>query len=99
MEHILYFPIPNKNCTDGHQIQQGIVLVMEKLFYQLIAKLGTIKSGVANSLIGSSVNKYLECTILITKNQIFMRNQIEKTLYFARTLKYKVCFMNRTLCD
>jgi len=90
MRDILHYPIPNKNCVVGDQLQQDIVHVMEKLLNQLLEKLGLNSFLVAQSLLGMSINKYLECTLLIIGNQTFMKHQIEKTLMFADTLKYKV---------
>jgi len=90
MRDILHYPIPNKNCVVGDQLQQDIVLVMEKLLNQLLEKLGKIRSLAAQSLLGMSINKYLECTLLIFGNQTFMKHQIDKTLMFAETLKCRV---------
>lgn len=95
MRQILHFPIPNKNCIDNEQIQQNIVFVMGKLFYQLIDKLDAIKYLITNTQLASSINKYMECATLITENQIFMKYQIEEILYFSNTLMYKVCFKHR----
>lgn len=72
------------------QLQQDIVLVMEKLLNQLLEKLGMIRFLVSQSLVGMSINKYLECTLLIIGNQMFMKQQIEKILMFADTLEYNV---------
>jgi len=90
MKDILNYPIPNKNCIVGNELQQDIVLVMEKCLNQLLEKLGAVKFLVAQSLLGTSINKYLECTLLITGNQMFMRDQYEKTLVFGKTLMYQV---------
>lgn len=90
MRDILHYPIPNKNCVVGDQLQQDIVLVMEKLLNQLLEKLGFVHSLVAQSLLGMSINKYLECTLLIIGNQMFVKHQIDKTMMFADILKYKV---------
>ncbi|CAI6368371.1 unnamed protein product [Macrosiphum euphorbiae] len=90
MQNILHYPIPNKNCVVGDQLQQEIVLVMEKLLNQLLEKLGKIRSLAAQSLLGMSINKYLECTLLILGNQTFMKQQIDKTSMFAETLKCRV---------
>ncbi|CAI6344719.1 unnamed protein product [Macrosiphum euphorbiae] len=90
MRDILHYPIPNKNCVVGDQLQQDIVLVMEKLLNQLLEKLGFVHSLVAQSLLGMSINKYLECTLLIIGNQMFVKHQIDRTMMFADTLKYKV---------
>ncbi|XP_025191727.1 protein Smaug homolog 2-like [Melanaphis sacchari] len=95
MRDILHFPIPNKNCVVGDQLQQDIVLVMEKLLNQLLEKLGMVRSLVAQSLLGMSINKYLECILLIIGNQTFMKQQIDKSLLFSETLKYKVHRMPR----
>ncbi|XP_060850700.1 uncharacterized protein LOC132929389 [Rhopalosiphum padi] len=95
MRDILHYPIPNKHCVVGDQLQQDIVLVMEKLLNQLLEKLGMVRSLVAQSLLGMSINKYLECVLLIIGNQTFMKQQIEKSLMFAETLKYKVHRMPR----
>ncbi|XP_060862756.1 uncharacterized protein LOC132939546 [Metopolophium dirhodum] len=90
MRDILHYPIPNKNCVVGDQLQQDIVLVMKKLLNQLLEKLGKIRSLVAQSLLGMSINKYLECTLLIIGNQTFMKQQIVQSLMFAETLKCRV---------
>lgn len=95
MRDILHYPIPNKNCVVGDQLQQDIVLVMEKLLNQLLEKLGMVRSLIAQSLLGMSINKYLECILLIIGNQTFMKQQIDKSLLFAETLKYKVQRMPR----
>lgn len=90
MKDILNYPIPNKNCVVGDELQQDIVLVMEKCLNQLLEKLGAVKFLVAQSLLGTSINKYLECTLLITGNQIFMKDQYEKIMRFDKMLKYQV---------
>ncbi|CAI6360720.1 unnamed protein product [Macrosiphum euphorbiae] len=90
MRDILHYPIPNKNCVVGDQLQQDIVLVMEKLLNQLLEKLGKIRSLAAQSLLGMSINKYLECTLLILGNQTFMKQQIDQTSMFAETLRCRV---------
>lgn len=90
MQDILHYPIPNKNCIAGDKLQQVIVVVMEKFLNQLIEKLRATKLLVAHSLLGTSINKYLECILLITKNPMFSENQVNKSEIFANTLKYKV---------
>lgn len=89
MRDILHYPIPNRNCVVGDQLQQDIVLVMEKCLNQLLEKLNASRL-ITQSLLSSSINKYLECTLLITGNQIFMKHQYERTLSFAETLKHKI---------
>lgn len=95
MQDILHYPIPNKNCVVGDQIQQDIVFIMEKYLNHLLEKLDTIRFLIAQSLLGVCINKYLECSMLIRSNQIFMKEQIDKTLCYAETLKYKVQKMHR----
>lgn len=90
MLDILHYPIPNKNCIAGSQLQETIACVMEKLLTQLLEKLSTIKFLVAQSLIGTSINKFLECTMLIIGNQTFMKEQVDKASDFAKKLKYQV---------
>ncbi|VVC25003.1 Hypothetical protein CINCED_3A010411 [Cinara cedri] len=94
LRHILNYPIPNKNCVIGDKLQQDIVCVMGKLFYQLQANICVTNCLSASNPLGYCINKYLLCTMLINENQIFMRNQIEKVLYFAESLKYKVRIMS-----
>lgn len=93
MRDILHYPIPNKNCVVGDELQQDIVLIMEKFSAQLIEKLYATRYLVSHSLLGTSVNKYLECTLLISGNQIFMKNQIDKIIFFANKLKLLVHHM------
>lgn len=95
MRDILHYPIPNKNCVVGDQIQEDIVLIMEKYLNQLLEKLSTTRILISQSLLGTSINKYLECSMLITGNQVFMKHQVERTLVFVETLKYKVNHMRR----
>ncbi|XP_026814009.1 uncharacterized protein LOC113554387 [Rhopalosiphum maidis] len=90
MRDILHYPIPNKNCVVDDQLQQDIVLVMGKLLIQLLEKLSITHYLVAQSLVGMSINKYLESILLIIGNQTFTQLQIDTTLMFAETLKYKV---------
>jgi len=90
MRDILHYPIPNKNCVVDDQLQQDIVLVMGKLLNQLLEKLSLIHYLVAQSLVGMSINKYLESIVLIIGNQTFTQLQIDTALMFAETLKYKV---------
>ncbi|XP_025209115.1 uncharacterized protein LOC112604349 [Melanaphis sacchari] len=90
MRDILHYPIPNKNCVVDDQLQQDIVLIMGKFLSQLLEKLSMTNYLVAQSLVGMSINKYLESALLITGNQIFTKQQIDTTLMFAETLKYKV---------
>jgi len=90
MRDILHYPIPNKNCVVGDQLQQDIILVMEKFLNQLIEKLIADRFLIPQSLLGTSINKYLECIVLITGNQIFMKDQYDRSMLFAETLKYTV---------
>lgn len=87
---MLHYPIPNKHCGVGVQLQQDIVLVMEKALYHLQRKLNASNSFASLRLLRSSVNGFLECTLLITKSHVFMKDQCEKILIFAETLKYSV---------
>lgn len=84
---ILHYPIPNKNCVVGDQLQQDIILIMEKSLNQILEHLYKTKFLVAQSLIGTSINKYIECTLLITNNQIFMKHQNDKIVFFGEKLK------------
>lgn len=95
MRDILHYPIPNKNIIAGNQLQQNIVLVMEKCLNQLQKQLITANSFADQRSLMPSVNKYLECTLLITKNQLFTKEQYEKTLYFSEILKHKVQQMQK----
>lgn len=95
MRDILHYPIPNKNCVVGDQLQQDIACVLEKLLNQLLEKLGAIKFLVAQSITGTTINKFLECTLLITSNQVFMREQVDKSIIFAKMLKDKVRQMQK----
>lgn len=90
MLEILHYPIPNKNCIVGDKLQQDIVLVMEKCLNQLFEKLDTVMVLDPQSLLGTSINKYLECCLLITENQIFMKDQYDKTIIYSQTLKQKI---------
>lgn len=72
------------------QLQQDIILVMRKLLYQILEELDGTRCFVAHSLLGTSINKYLECSILIKGNKTFMKDQVDKTLVFVKTLKNKV---------
>lgn len=87
---ILHYPMPNDNCVVGDELQQDIILVMEKFMNQLLEKLGAIEYFSAHSLLGASINKYLECALLIEGNQFFVKKQVEKTTNLAETLRYKV---------
>lgn len=91
---ILHYPIPNKNCIIGDQLQQDIMFIMEKYLNQLLEKLCTIKCVDAESLLCTSVNRYLECSMLITGNRVFMKHQVERTQFFSQTLKCKVLQMH-----
>lgn len=95
MRDILHFPIPNKNCVVGDQLQRDLVLIMEKCLNQLMEKLAATKFLVASSLLGTSINKFIECSFLIIGNQIFMKHQVEQIMYFSDTLKHKVNHMPR----
>lgn len=95
MQDILHYPIPNKHCVAGDQLQKTIACVMEKLFTQLLEKLGTVRLLVSHSLIGTSINKFLECTMLILGNHTFMKEQVEKTSDLAKKLKYYVRRMSK----
>lgn len=97
MQDILHYPIPNKNCVVGDQLQQDIVFIMEKYFNRLLEKLNSIRFLVAQSLLGFCINKYLECLMLIKDNQIFMKEHVEKILCFAQTLKHKIKQKHRNL--
>lgn len=90
MRDILNYPIPNKNCVVGNQLQQDIVCVMEKLLNQLLEKLSVSTTFISESLLGTSINTFLECTLLITGNQVFTKQQVDQILIFAKMLKFKV---------
>lgn len=90
MREILHYPIPNKNCFVGYQLKPELVCVMEKLFNQLMGKLHMINYFVAQSLLGTSINTFLECTLLIISNKVFTKPVVEKMLRFSENLKYKV---------
>lgn len=90
MKDILHYPIPNKNCVIGNQLQEDIVHIMKKSLSQLLGKLTASRSLLITSLLGTSINKYLECTLLISENQIFTKNQVDFILFFAETLKLNV---------
>jgi len=94
MQDILHYPIPNNNCVDNDQLQQDIILVMEMCLNQLLEKC-EISFMISERVLIRSINKYFECTLLITKNQIFMKDQYDKTLSFIKTLKLKVLQMQR----
>lgn len=95
MRDILHYPIPNKNCVADDKLQQYIVLVMEKSLNLLLENLHSTGQLFAQSLLGTSINKYLECTMLIANNQTFMEEQIDQTLAFASKLKNRVQQMPR----
>lgn len=90
MREILHYPIPNKNCFVGSQLQHDLVCVMEKLLYQLLEKLNMVDYLVAQSLLGSSINTFLECTLLITSNKVFTKPLVNIVLSLCESLKYKV---------
>lgn len=93
MQDILHYPIPNRHCAVGDDVQRNIILVMEKSLNVLQRKIYKTKQLTAQSLLGFSIKKYLECTLLIGSNRVFMKDQIVKTLVFAHNLKemaYKV---------
>lgn len=96
MREILRYPIPNENCFVGFQLQEYLVCVMVKLFYQLLEKLNMINYLVAQSLLGTSINTFLECILLITSNKIFTKPLIENVLRLSEHLKYKVHQMTIT---
>lgn len=93
---ILHYPIPNKYCFVGNQLQLDIVSVMEKLYNQLFEKLNMTRTLAPQSLLGNSINRFLECTMLIIGNQLFTKQQVYKTSVFAKKLKYKVFKMPTT---
>lgn len=95
MRDILHYPLPNKHCVAGHELQEDIILVMEKSLNLLLEKLDKTKELVAQSLLGTSINKYLECIVLIGSNQTFLKEQIDRTAIFDSTLKNKVYKMPR----
>lgn len=77
MKEILHYPIPNKRCVVGDQLQQTLIFVMEKLLIQLLEEFSKIQFLVTQSLIGSSVTKFFECTMLIIGNQTFLKQQLD----------------------
>lgn len=97
MWDILHYPIPNKNCVVGDQLQQDIVFIMEKSLNQVLEKLVATRSFVAQSLLGTTINTFLECALLILENQTFLRQQIDKITMLAETLKFKVNQVSRNL--
>lgn len=97
MYDILHYPIPNKNCLDDDQLQLDIVFIMEKSLNQLLEKLHANRVLVSLSLLGTSINKYLECSILIMGNEMFTSQQINKIRFFADTLKYKIYCMHKNI--
>ncbi|XP_025193421.1 uncharacterized protein LOC112593272 [Melanaphis sacchari] len=87
---ILFSPIPNKNCMIDDKLQEDIILIMQKLLYQLYDKISGKGKYFIHSQFGMSINKYLRCTFLISMNEAFTNNQVEKTIIFAEMLKNKV---------
>jgi len=63
---------------------------MEKFLNLLLEKLNGVRCLIAPSLLENSINKYLECSILVTSNQMFVEEQIDKMKTFSKTLKFKV---------
>lgn len=92
---ILHYPIPNKNCIVGDKLQQDIVLVMEKCLNQLFEKIDIVNIVPTQSLLCTSINKYFECCVLITGNQIFMKDQYDKTMNYSQALKQKIRQMSK----
>jgi len=92
IHNILVCPIPNKNCIIGnqHQLQQDIMLIMKKSLHQLYNKISAKRKLLIYGLLEMSVNKYLKCTSLISRNLAFTNNQVEETIIFAEMLKNKV---------
>ncbi|XP_050537935.1 uncharacterized protein LOC126903641 [Daktulosphaira vitifoliae] len=90
MRDILHYPIPNKNCVVGEEIQEDIILVMEKMLNCLLETLRFTKTLISQSLTGTSINKYLECCLLISSNATFKGSQVEKINFFSKSLKTKV---------
>ncbi|XP_050419786.1 uncharacterized protein LOC126832834 [Adelges cooleyi] len=90
MRDILHYPVPNKNCVVGDELQRDIVHVMEKILHLLVVTLRAMKTLNGHSLAGTSINKYLECCMLISGNSTFMADQVEKITVFSKLLKNKV---------
>lgn len=92
VQNLLICPIPNKNCTGNNgQLQQDIMLIMKKSFYQLHVQISVKKKVFINSpLAMSTFNKYLKCKSLISRNLSFTNDQVEKTIIFAEILKNKL---------
>lgn len=95
VRELLELPIPNKHCVNNVELQNDLVLLMRKCLYQLLRELGATKYLVSASFLGTSINKYLECTLMIIANQLFMKDHIESTVMYAETLKEKVLMMDR----
>lgn len=95
MNDILHYPLPNENCVVDDQLQQDILLIMEKSLHQLIEKLGASRYFYTKSILGKTINKSLECIYLITGNKVFIKCQIDKILFFVELLKYNVYIMSR----
>lgn len=95
MEDILHYPIPNKHCVVGHQLQDDIYNVMEKCLIVLLKKIDETEFIQALSFLGKSIKKYMECVILITGNQTFMRYHVEMMSVNGDILKDKVRKMHR----
>jgi len=89
IQDILVCPIPNNYCITGDRIQKDIMIIMKKSLYQILDKLSENKRFLINSLLGTSINKYLNCTSIISKNLAFTNDQVEETIIFAEMLKNK----------
>lgn len=88
MKDILHYPLPNMNCVVDDQLQQDIVLIVDKSLCQFIGKLGATRYPIANSLLGTAINNFFESIYLITTNKMFTKHQIDKVIFVAELLKY-----------
>lgn len=95
MRRLLECPIPNKHVMKGFNLQQDLVLVMRKCLYQLLKELGMTNFLIAQTHLGTAINKFLECSMLISTNQMFLRYHIESMAMYSDTLVLRVKTMRR----
>lgn len=97
MQDILQYPLPNRFCVIGNDLQDHIIFIMEELFSVLLKKLSETKFVLTHSLLGRIIKNFLECTLLINGNELFMRRHVDKVTLLSKMLKRKVRHMHKNL--
>lgn len=77
MHDILEYPLPNTNCVVGECLQDDIIIIMQNYSRLLRKMFRKFEFATHISILGTSINKFLECCILISKNVVSEKKYVD----------------------